>query len=107
MKKILSALLVSMVASAVTYAQGTINFVNVNSNPALNAPVFHNDGTTKLAGGTFMAELLGGTSAGSLSVQGAAAPFNTGGGAGYFVGGTHIITGVAEGAVAFLQVRVW
>jgi len=107
MKKILSAMLVSAVASVAAYAQGTVNFVNLSGNPALNAPVTLSDGATRLAGGTFMAELLGGTSAGSLSLQGAATPFLTGGGAGYFNGSTRVITGVAEGAVAFLQVRVW
>jgi len=107
MKKILSAMLVSAVASVAAYAQGTVNFVNLSGNPALNAPVTLSDHTTRLAGGTFMAELLGGTAAGSLSLQGAATPFLTGGGAGYFNGSTRVITGVAEGAVAFLQVRVW
>jgi hypothetical protein len=107
MKKILSALLVSVVASVAAYAQGTVNFVNLSSNPALNAPVFHMDNVTRLAGNTFMAELLGGTSSTSLSVQGAATPFLTAGGAGYFNGSTRVINGVAEGAVAFLQVRVW
>jgi hypothetical protein len=107
MKKILSAMLISVVASVAAYAQGTVNFVNLSSNPALNAPVFHNNGTTRLDGVGYMAELLGGTSAGSLSLQGVATPFLSGGGAGYFNGSTRVINGVAEGAIAFLQVRAW
>jgi len=88
------------------FAQGTVNFINVNSSPALNAPVFAGDGTTRLAGAGYMAELLAGPSAGSLSPV-ATAAFQSGGGAGYFAGGTQVIPGVPGGTVAFIQIRTW
>jgi len=105
MKKTLTTL-VCLMAAVAAFAQGTVNFANLVGT-ALNTPVFHNDGTTRLAGNTFMAELLGGSSAGSLSSIGTTPFLPAGPGAGYFLGGTRVITGVNEGALAFIQIRAW
>jgi hypothetical protein len=104
MKKILTTL-VCLLAVVAAYAQGTVNFANIVGT-TLNQPITLADGTTRLDGPTFMAELLGGASAGSL-VPIATVGFNPGGGAGYFLGGTQIIPGVPGGEVAFIQVRAW
>jgi hypothetical protein len=105
MKKIVVTVLACALSLA-AFAQGTVNFINVNSSPALNAPIFLSNGSTRLAGAGFMAELLAGASAGSLSPV-ASAPFQSGGGAGYFAGGTQIIPGVVGGGTAFIQIRAW
>lgn len=105
MKKFTATLLASSLLGLAAYAQGTVNFVNVNSGAGLNAPIFLNDGTTKVGSG-FTAELMAGASAGSLASV-ATTGFLTGAGAGYFQGGTVVIPGVAGGANAFLQVRVF
>jgi len=104
MKKTLTTL-VCLLAGVAAFAQGTVNFANLVGT-ALNQPITLSDQTTRLAGNTFMAELLGGASAGSLSVIGST-PFLAGGGAGYFLGGTRVITGVGEGLVAFIQIHAW
>lgn len=104
MKKTLTTLVCSLAAVA-AFAQGTVNFANLVGT-TLNQPIFLSDGTTRLSGATFQAELLGGSSSLSLSIIGAT-PFLSGGGAGYFLGGTRVITGVSEGALAFIQIHVW
>jgi len=104
MKKTLTTL-VCLLAGVAAFAQGTVNFANLVGT-TLNQPIFHNDGTTRLASGTFMAQLLGGSSAANLAPIGTTA-FLSGGGAGYFLGGTQVIPGVLEGGVAFIQIRAW
>jgi len=100
-----------MLASVAAYAQGTLNFASFVTVPApgtsVNAPVFNSDGTTRLAGASFMAILYAGPTAGSMQAVGTAVAFSTGGGAGYFIGGTRTVTTVAGNAIAFLQVRAW
>ena len=111
MKKLL---LIAALAAA-TYsatAQGTIDFRNNTS-----APVFDADGTTRLSGATFVANLYWATSAaGPWTVVNAAAggaaaavPFRTGTGAGVWNAGTDParVTGVAATGTVFLQVRAW
>jgi len=105
MKKtlIVAALVLTTVAA---YSQGLVNFANAGA--GLNAPDFHSDGTTKLSGAGFQAELLGGASSTSLSpVSGAITPYLTGSGAGYFNGGSQGIPGVTPGGTAWILVRAW
>jgi len=104
MKKTLTTLVCSLAAVA-AFAQGTVNFANLVGT-TLNQPIFHDGGIVRLDGNNFQAELWGGSSAGSLSLIGAT-PFLAGGGAGYFLGGTRVITGVNEAAVAFIQIHAW
>ncbi|MBE0544087.1 MAG: PEP-CTERM sorting domain-containing protein [Verrucomicrobia bacterium] len=94
-----------LLVGAVAYGQGTINFANI-AGAAVNAPVTQNDGLTRLAGAQFQVQLLAGSSADSLTAI-ATAPFQTGGGAGYFVGGTQVVPGVAGGATAWVQILAW
>jgi len=104
MKKLTATLLATALLGVAAYAQGTVNFINIVG--SLNAPMFMSDGTTKISGAGFTAELLAGASAGSLASV-ATTGFLTGGGAGYFSGGTVTIGTVAPGANAFLQVRIF
>jgi hypothetical protein len=103
MKKLTATLLASSLLGLAAYAQGTINFVNVNNGVGLNSPVTFFDGTTKVPTTGFTAELFAGPDAGSL-VSVATATFIA---PGYFNGGTATINSVLPGAVATLQVRVW
>lgn len=105
MKTFVLAVLVLASAEA-AHAQGTINFVNVNAGAGINAPVYESDGVTKCSGPQFMAELLAGPSLDSLASV-AMTGFLTGNGAGYYVGGSVTVPGVAGGATAWVQVDVW
>jgi hypothetical protein len=106
MKKIIVILTGVLIAGATAFGQGTVNFVNLSSNPPLNAPDFLNDGVTKLLGSTYTAVLFAGPNAGSLSLI-ASTPYLTGGGAGYFNGGTEGIGTVADGGTAFIQIYAY
>lgn len=109
MKKIL--IVAAMLASLGAYAQGTVNFNNFVLSSGVNAPVFDVNGTTKLAGAGFQAQLFGGPNAGSLAAVGDSVPFRSGAAAGYFTGGSRTIpggaAGIGAGGNASLQVRAW
>lgn len=107
MKKLTATLLASSLLGLAAFAQGTVNFVNLNAGAGLNAPVYASDGTTKLSGTSFMAELLASSSQGGTYSSVATAGFLTGGGAGFFSGGVQTINGIAGGATAWLQLRFW
>ena len=108
MKKTL--IVAAMLASLGAYAQGTVNFANIvieGGVRVVDAPVFNVDGTTRLSGAGFQAQLVAGPNAGSLAVIGAPTGFLTGGGAGYFSGGPRTIDSVPPGNAAALQVQAW
>jgi len=86
--------------------QGTIDFANLNAAQPLNAPVYESDGVTKLSGSQFLAQLLGGPTADTLSPL-ATTGFLTGNGAGYFLGGGITISTVPPGGTAWVAVEVW
>jgi len=110
MKKLFSLVALTL-ASFGALAQGTLNFANgAGGSPPVNAPVFDTDGTTKLAGAGFIAQLYAGavgTAWDSLTAITPTAVFATGLNAGYFFGGAIPVTGVAAGSSAAAQVRVW
>jgi hypothetical protein len=87
-------------------AQGTVVFENINVPAGLNAPVYEADRITPLAGTQFIAELLGGPSPNSLT-QVATTGFQTGTGAGYFLGGVESINTVAPRTTGWIEVEVW
>src|SRR5579859_7229921 len=108
MKKLIATAVVSGLASLAVLAQGTVNFVNLNTASGVNAPVFQSDGATKLSGSPWVAQLLYSASAGgTYTAVGSPATFLSGGGAGYFSGGTLTLTGIAGGATAWLEVVAW
>jgi hypothetical protein len=87
--------------------QGSVHFSNFDrTSLGPNAPIYRADGTTKLEGSGFMAELFAGASVNSLAPI-ASTGFRTGNGAGYFDGGTQFILSVNPGADAWAEVRVW
>jgi hypothetical protein len=69
------------------------------------------DGTTRLAGTAYWAQLFGGVDGNSLAPYGAPLNFRTGAGAGFFnttgVDTSRAIATVAPGAVATIEVRAW
>lgn len=102
MKKTIILGLVLAVGAITSFAQGTVNFANAG--PGLNAPVFQSDGITKLSS-AYTAELLAGTSAGSLTSIAttsflSAAP-------GIFTGGTQTINSLTPGGPGFFEVRAF
>ena len=109
MKTKLSLWIITFLSAGGVFGQGTINFANlvvVDGVRIVDAPVRNFDGTL-LSGGGFTAELLAGTSAGSLSPVGLPTPFLTGAEAGYFSGGIRTIDSVLPGGLAFVQIRAW
>ena len=100
-KKLIATFVLNGVVGGVAFAQGTVNFANIGG--GLDAPVHLNDSTTELAGPQYVAGLLAGPNAGSLTLI-ATAPFVA---AGYFVGGARTINSVEAGGIAFIQVDVW
>jgi len=107
MKKLaITFALVSMTAAG-AFAQGQLVFENYfgagNTN---NAPVKLADGTTLAAGTSYLADLLFGTSAGTVNQDaGFHHTFSTAGGAGYFLGGPQQI-GTSAGTY-FMEIVVW
>lgn len=87
---------------------GTVDFRNYLSG-VLDAPVFDEDGVTRLAGEAYWAQLYAGPTAEDLQPVGEIVPFRTGAAAGYFKSGdsSRSIPTVPAGAVACVQVRVW
>ncbi len=86
---------------------GTVIFANKVILDGIDAPVFDTDGTTKISGDGFAAQLYGGTSATAMAPAGKPRPFLTGAAAGYFDSELRVIPTVAPGAKAFVQVRAW
>ncbi|MCX6922868.1 MAG: immunoglobulin domain-containing protein, partial [Verrucomicrobia bacterium] len=95
-------------APNLAWAQGTVLF-NTHSG-GVNAPVRDTDGTTLLAGNAFRAQLYAGpqgSTESALQAVGVPVAFLTGTSAGYVNGGTVTVTGIAAGANAAIQMRVW
>lgn len=100
----------AMLATLGAYAQGTVNFANiaiVSGIRVVDAPVFDADGSTRLSGSLYQAQLVAGPNAGSLSVIGTPTGFLTGAAAGYFSGGPRTIDTVSPGNNATLRVQAW
>lgn len=77
------------------------------SNSGLGQRVFESDGVTPLTGDGYFAQLYAGTNATVLRPVGAVTPFQTGNGSGFWRGAVRNIPGIAPGAPAVVQVRVW
>jgi len=105
MKKLIAIAVTGGIAGGVIFAQGTVSFQNFYQ-PILFAPDYLSDGTTKLSGPQYMAELLAGPSADTMTAI-ATTSFFSGGSAGYFNGGTQTLPNVLGGATAFAQVDIW
>src|SRR5690242_189776 len=101
--KVLSLFILIINVSARSYAQGTVDFRNINPGNGINAPVYESDGVTPLSGSQFTAELLGGPSANNLASI-ATTGFLTGAGAGYYNGGERQIQGILPGGTAWVRV---
>jgi hypothetical protein len=112
MKKLLTILTLVAASVSAGWSQGEINFANFAS--GLNAPVYNNtniNGGVLLSGSGFAADLFYGTTAGNnnltlsqLTDLGTAAAFQSGGGAGYFLGGSFTLP--VSGNTEFIVV-VW
>jgi hypothetical protein len=109
MKKLLAIMAaLALYAVGTQAADGTVSFSNAGS---IKEPVYAIDTTTKLEGSGWLAQLYysASDSGAYKAVDGAAAPFRTGAGAGYWNPGTpaRTLTGIAAGSAAFVKVYVW
>ncbi len=87
---------------------GTVNFANRVPVAGIDAPVFDSDGTTRLTGLAYLAQLYAGPAAEALAPVGWAVPFNVGNLAGYVTPpSVVVIPTVPAGAVAWVQLRAW
>lgn len=95
--------------TVVSLAGGTLMFVN-RITGLYDAPVYDEDGITRLEGDAYRAQLYAGVTPDDLDPVGPSVPFRTGIGAGYWdPHGKSIrrIAAVQPGAVAWVQVRAW
>lgn len=110
MKKLLLTTISLVAAITFAHGQGTVLFQNITP---VNAPVYDESGVRagtegRLAGSAFRAQLWAAAPGGTLQAVGTTANFLTGSsGAGFFIGGSRIITTVAPGGQADIQVRAW
>jgi hypothetical protein len=90
-------------------AGGLVNFDNHLPGFGIDAPVFDSDGTNRLSGPAFLAQLYAGLTIETLAAVGPAVPFRTGSGAGYVVRDSTVrtIPSVTPGGEAQVQMRVW
>ncbi len=89
---------------------GTVVFLNRNLVAGVDAPVFDQDGLTRLEGRDYHAQLYGGTSVETLQPVGPVVWFGTGADAGYFESERdpiRAIPPVLPGEVAVVEVRAW
>jgi len=107
MKKVILTLSSILVAIG-AYAQGTVNF-SAREVGSYDAPVFIGTiaGGVKAEGAAYLAQLYAGPSDTSLAAIGAALPFRTGAGVGYWTKEARTIPTVAPGADAKIQVVAW
>jgi MYXO-CTERM domain-containing protein len=113
MKKLLLLAAATLLAVG-AQAQGLVNFANIGGGTAgsVNAPV--RDITVLASGAAYAAQLYWGaagtTDSSTLTINGVSgspATFGTAAQAGYFTGGSRIITGASGGTTVTLQVRAW
>ena len=106
MKKVIFILALGSAWAQSSFAQGQLIFANFGG--GANAPAYDTDGTTKLAGSAFAADLYWApgvvTDSPVLTALGQPASFVT---SGYFLGGTRMIPGQPGGATITGQVRIW
>jgi len=72
-----------------------------------NAPIYDVDGTTRLGGPNFLAQIYAGPGPEILRPVGPAIAFSSGTFAGYLVRESRQIPDVAPGQIAYVQVRAW
>jgi len=105
-----------MIAALGASAQGTLVFANFALASGVDAPVTNAmvSPSVRAAGSAFNAQLYvgaAGTANAALlntnGVSGTPSAFQSGGGAGYFLGGSRDIAGFAPGSVITVQVRAW
>lgn len=88
-------------------AGGNVNLANRLTAAGIDAPVTDADGTTRLAGTAFLAQLYVGAQSDNLAPAGGAVPFNTGDLAGYVTPRNRVLTQFKPGDAVFAQIRAW
>lgn len=96
-----------MLSGMLAFGQGYLSFGNRNTALGIDAPVYDVDGTTKLDGTAFKAQLYWGTTADSLAAVGPVLDFRAGAAAGYITSTTVTLDGVAGGTAGFVAMKAW
>ncbi|MBM3879649.1 MAG: hypothetical protein FJ387_07995, partial [Verrucomicrobia bacterium] len=89
---------------------GTVNFNNRVIADGIDAPVYDEDGVTRLSGAAYLAQLYAGPPGAALAAVGTPVPFRTGTAAGYVSSGVDSsvnIPTVLAGDWATVEMRVW
>ncbi|WCJ59015.1 PEP-CTERM sorting domain-containing protein [Fontisphaera persica] len=109
MKKLIVMGMVALTCVSV-WAQGQLTFINRDIANGIDAPIFDVDGTTKLAGSAYLADLYYGpvgSDPSTFTSLGLAIAFRTGAAAGYLPTTVVSVPGVAPGQEALFQIRAW
>ena len=106
--KALSLIISFTLVNSASLGQGTIDFTNYVpwSRPPVDAP-FTDDRGIRLSGLNYVAQLYAGTGREVLIPVGVTAPFRSGTGSGYFMGGSVEIPFITFAGPAWVQVRAW
>jgi hypothetical protein len=93
--------------TATSGKRALVAFNNLVPIHGINAPVYDVDGTTRLDGTSFRAQLYAGDTADNMQPVGVSTPLQSAALAGYFNGGAIVIPSLDEQNRAHLQVRAW
>ena len=103
--------LVSASSTARSQSVPIVNFANSDPFSGINAPFYDVDGTTRLEGARYQAQLYYGDANSApetwFASTAAPQPFRTGLGAGYWQSSQRLLTGFVAGERVGLQVRFW
>jgi sulfur relay (sulfurtransferase) DsrF/TusC family protein len=98
---------VTSTAATLRLSGGTISFAARVLPAGIDAPVFDLDGTTKLAGNRYQAQLYAGPTVEELMPVGTPRPFLSDFLAGYWSAQSVVLPNVGPGQAAFVQVKAW
>ncbi len=88
-----------------TVGSGYINHQNFT--PGVRQPIYDLDGTTRLSGSNYFAQLYAGASPTLMRALGFRRPFGIGSLAGFFLGGNMLMPDVPPHTTVYVQTRVW
>ena|SRR2546425_303182 len=100
-------LMASVSTAVVCFGQGQINFFTFNAQNANLGHVYSDPAKTMGLDGSYFGQLLGGTSASSLSPIGSPVSFLSGAAAGIINSGIVAITGTSPGDTYFYALAAW
>lgn len=106
---LLSGTIAAFLTALCAQAQGTLAFGNYFGvgDSRVDAPVFDEDGVTRLEGTAFLTQLYVATQPAALAAVGEPRPFRTGTAAGYVARETVVLPGIPGGTRVYVEMRAW